>query len=206
MDFYDRYVLPWVLDHVMRRPALVPQRREVLSQASGDVLEIGFGSGMNLPFYPPQIRRVTAVEPSAGMTRRAARRVTQSGIEVNTLPFDASSTLPVADGSFDTVVSTWTLCTIADVAAALREVARVLRPGGRFLFVEHGLSPDRSVARWQRRLNPINRRLGGGCNLDRDIEAIVRAAPLITERCATFYLPSMPRLGGFTYRGVCVKR
>ena len=189
----------------MRRPALAPQRRELLSGVGGDVLEIGFGSGLNLPFYTPAVKRLTAVEPSAGMSRKARRRIEASTIPVTTIGADASRPLPLGDASFDSVVSTWTLCTIPDVAAALREVYRVLRPGGSFYFVEHGLSPDPAVARWQRRLNPINRRIGGGCNLDRDIESLLRGSPLAVARLETFYLPHVPRLGGYTYRGVARK-
>ena len=206
MGFYDRHILPWVLDHVMRRPILTPQREELLSSARGDVLEIGFGSGLNLPFYPREVERITAVEPSHGMTRRAARNIESSGRDVKVLPLGADQRLPLPDDSFDTVVSTWTLCTIPDVAAALREAHRVLRPGGAFLFVEHGLSPDPAVAKWQHRLNPINRRLGGGCNLNRDVAALVRASPLAVRQCQTFYLPRTPRLGGYTYRGSATKQ
>jgi SAM-dependent methyltransferase len=161
---------------------------------------------MNLPFYPPAVRQLTAVEPSEGMIKRAAARVAASGIDVKTLAVDASGRLPLPDGSFDSVVSTWTLCSIPDVAAALREVHRVLRPGGRFFFLEHGLSPDAKVARWQRRLTPINHRLGGGCHLDRDIASIVRASPLDVERCDTYYLPGEPRVGGYMYRGLAIRK
>ena len=189
----------------MRRPSLAPQRRELLAGVGGDVLEIGFGSGLNLPFYTPGVKSLTAVEPSAGMTKRARGRIEAAGIPVRTVAADASRPLPLADASFDSVVSTWTLCTIPDVASALREVHRVLRQGGRFYFVEHGLSPDPAVARWQRRLNPINRRIGGGCNLDRDIESILRDSPLSVERLETLYLPHVPRLGGYTYRGAARK-
>jgi ubiquinone/menaquinone biosynthesis C-methylase UbiE len=205
MGFYDRHILPWLLDHAMRRPALAPQRQSLLSDVRGEVLEIGFGSGLNLPFYPDDVRRITAVEPSEGMTRRAADRIRASGKEVRRLPLGADRRLPLPDNSFDAVVSTWTMCSIPDVSAAFREVHRVLKPGGRFLFLEHGLSPDARVARWQHRLTPVMRRLGGGCHLDRDPEAIVRASPLSLERCEKFYLPGEPRLGGYTYRGAGVK-
>ena len=205
MGIYSRHILPRLLDFAMRRESLGPQRRDLLSEVAGEVLEIGFGSGLNLPFYPPAVRRLTAVEPSEGMSSKARARVAQSGIEVTTLALDAASRLPLADGSFDAAVSTWTLCSIADVGAALREVHRVLRPGGQFFFIEHGLSPDAPVARWQHRLTPINRRLAGGCHLDRDIAAIVRASSLSVERCDTFYLPGAPKVGGFMYRGTARK-
>jgi ubiquinone/menaquinone biosynthesis C-methylase UbiE len=205
MGIYSRHILPRILDFAMRRESLGPLRREVLAELAGDVLEIGFGSGLNLPFYPPAVRRLTAVEPSEGMSKRARARLEEAEIEVTTLGLDAASRLPLADGSFDAAVSTWTLCSIADVAAALREVHRVLRPGGRLFFIEHGLAPDAKVARWQHRLTPLNRRLAGGCHLDRDIAALVRASPLSVERCDTFYLPGAPKVGGFLYRGAARK-
>ena len=205
MGFYARHILPRLLDFAMRRESLEPQRRDLLSAVTGDVLEIGFGSGLNLPFYPQTVRRLTAIEPSEGMSKRARARVAESGIEVTTLGLDAGRRLPLADGSFDAAVSTWTLCSIADVAAALREVHRVLRPGGRLFFIEHGLAPDATIARWQHRLTPLNRRLAGGCHLDRDIAALVRASPLSVERCDTFYLPGAPKVGGFMYRGAARK-
>jgi ubiquinone/menaquinone biosynthesis C-methylase UbiE len=205
MRLYDRHILPWLLDRAMRRQSLAAQRREALSQVSGDVLEIGFGSGLNLPFYPPHVRRLTAVEPHLGMSSRARGNLAASEIAVNTLGVGADERLPLPDDSFDSVVSTWTLCTIGDVAAALREVHRVLRPGGRFFFLEHGLSPDARVARWQHRLTPLVRRLGGGCHLDRDIAGIVRTSPLSVERCETFYLPEELRIGGHMYRGAASK-
>jgi len=205
MGLYERHILPWVLDHVMRRETLGPQRGELLSGVDGEVLEIGFGSGLNLPFYPPGVKKLTAVEPSGGMIKRAAAQVAQSSVEVKTLPLDASGRLPLDDASFDSAVSTWTLCSIPDVAAALREVHRLLRPGGRYFFLEHGLAPDAKVARWQRRLTPLFRRVGGGCHLDRDIGAILRASPMSVQRCDTFYLPGEGRIGGYMYRGVAVR-
>jgi ubiquinone/menaquinone biosynthesis C-methylase UbiE len=160
---------------------------------------------LNLPFYPAEVRRITAVEPSDGMNRRAANRISESGRQVRQIPLGADQSLPLPDSSFDTVVSTWTMCSIRDVAAALREIHRVLKPGGRLLFLEHGLSPDPGVARWQHRFTPLVRRLGGGCHLDREIEAIVRASPLALDRTERFYLPGEPRIGGYIYRGLALK-
>jgi SAM-dependent methyltransferase len=194
-----------VLDHAMRRPPLAAQRPLALAGARGEVLEIGFGSGLNLPHYPAPVTRVVAVEPNALVSDRARERIAAARVPVDVAALRADGELPFDAGRFDCAVSTWTMCTIPDVPAALREVYRVLKPGGRLLFVEHGLAPDEGVRQWQRRLNPINRFLGQGCNLDRDIEALVRHSPLRVERCATFYLPSTPRIGGFTYRGAAVK-
>jgi ubiquinone/menaquinone biosynthesis C-methylase UbiE len=144
-------------------------------------------------------------EPNDASYRRARKRIEASPLPVEAVGLRNGRDLPLDAGRFDCVVSTWVMCSIADVAHALREVHRVLRPGGRLVFVEHGLSPDSAVARWQRRLNPINRRLGDGCHLDRDIPALLGASPLTVERCDRFYLRDTPRVGGYTYRGVAVK-
>ena len=205
MGLYSRYLFPWVLDHVMRRAPLADLRPGVLSLVEGDVLEIGFGTGLNLPHYPPSVRKLTVIEPNDRSLRRARRRVEASPVRVEAVAPAGGADLPLPDARFDAVVSTWTMCTIPDVARALREVHRVLKPGGRLVFVEHGLSPDPAVARWQRRLNPVNRALGDGCNLDRDIEGLIRASPLTMERCDRFYLRDTPKVGGYTYRGTARK-
>ena len=205
MGLYSRYIFPWVLERAMSRRPLAEQRGPVLAGVSGSVLEIGFGTGLNLPHYPPHVRRLAVVEPNAASVRRARRRAAASPVEVDVVRLRDGRDIDAPGGQFDTVVSTWTLCTIPDAAHALREVHRVLRPGGRFLFIEHGLSPDPPVAAWQHRLNPLNRALGDGCNLDRDIEALVRGSPLAIERCERFYLRRTPRVGGYTFRGAAVK-
>jgi SAM-dependent methyltransferase len=205
MGLYGRFIFPWVLDHAMRRPPLAAQRAVVLADARGEVLEIGFGSGLNLPHYPPGVTRVVAVEPNPRVSDRARERIERAKMPVDVAGLRADGELPFDAGRFDTALSTWTMCTIPDVAAALREVHRVLKPGGRLLFVEHGLAPDARVRRWQRRLNPVIRFLGQGCNLDRDIEGLVRRSPLSVERCETFYLPETPKIGGYTYRGSALK-
>jgi SAM-dependent methyltransferase len=205
VGLYSRFIFPWVLDHAMRRPPIAAQRPLALAGARGEVLELGFGTGLNLPHYPPEVTRVVAVEPNARLGRRARANVESSPIEVELAGLRADRALPFDAGRFDAAVSTWTMCTIPDVAAALAEVHRVLKPGGRLFFVEHGLAPDPAVRRWQRRVNPLNRFLGDGCNLDRDIAALLAASPLTVEQCETFYLPATPRLGGYTYRGRAVK-
>ena len=192
----------------MRRPSLAAQRPAALAAARGEVLEIGFGTGLNLPHYPAGVAHVVGVEPHPKLRERAAKRAAAAdgrGPEVEFVGLRADGTLPLDAGRFDCAVSTWTLCSIPDVAAALREVHRLLKPGGRLLFVEHGLAPDEPVRRWQRRLRPVIRYLGDGCTLDRDIAGLLRASPLRVERCDTFYLPDVPRVGGFTYRGVASK-
>ena len=201
MGLYSRYVFPWVIDRVMTRRPLAEQRPIVLSAAAGDVLEVGFGTGLNLPHYPPAVRSLSVLEPNAGMDRRARCRVAAAPFPVRRVDLVDGRDIAAADATFDTVVSTWTMCTIPDPAHALREIGRVLRPGGRFLVVEHGLSTDPKVARWQHRLNPINRWVGDGCNLNRDVAALLAESPLSVERMECFYLPDTPKVGGYTFRG-----
>jgi SAM-dependent methyltransferase len=205
MGFYSRRIFPIVLDHVMGRASLAAQRPLVLSQLHGSVLEIGFGAGHNLPYYPDAVERLTVIEPNDATYRRARRRIAASGRRVERIGLIGDQDVGAPADTFDFVVSTWTLCTIPDPARALREVHRVLKSMGRFVFIEHGLAPDPAVARWQHRLNPINRFLGDGCNLDRDIAAILRASPLLPGACDEFYLPDVPRIGAYTYRGSAAK-
>lgn len=205
MGLYSRFIFPFVLDHAMKRAPIAAQRPAALADATGEVLELGFGTGLNLPHYPKGVTRVVAVEPNAKLSRRARERIRSTTIEVEVASLRGDRALPFDAGRFDCAVSTWTMCTIPDVARALAEVGRVLKPGGRLFFVEHGLAPEPAIQRWQRRLAPAMRFLGDGCHLDRDIDALLRASPLAVERCERFYLPDTPRVGGFTYRGWAVK-
>jgi SAM-dependent methyltransferase len=205
MGLYRDLFLPWVIEHAMARPPLTAQRPIVLSQAAGDVLEIGFGTGRNLPFYPPQVQRLTVLEPNAAMARYAAPRLAASPIPVTATPLPADGSLPFDADQFDTVVSTWTLCTIPDPAAALGHIHRVLKPGGKLLFIEHGRCPEPRLARWQRWANPVIGFLGGGCRLDRDIAALIEDSPLHIKSLEQFYLDDTPRIGGYTSRGSALK-
>jgi ubiquinone/menaquinone biosynthesis C-methylase UbiE len=189
---------------LMSRPAFSEQRVAVLKDVSGDILEIGFGTGLNLPHYPASVSRLVTIEPNPGMVRYAARQIADSAIDVEQHESSGES-LPLADASFDTVVSTWTLCSIPDVEQALREVRRVLKPGGRFLFLEHGLSPDPAVARWQQRLNPLQQRLGDGCHLNRNMRELVADTGFSQLSCSNFYFENTPKFVGYMYRGMAVR-
>ena len=205
MGFYQRHLFPRVLDLAMRRSALAEQREWLLKQVRGQVLEVGFGTGLNLPYYPREVRALTVVEPDAALRARAEKRIAKSGKTVSVVAGRMDRKLPLADASFDTVVSTWTLCTIPDPGAALKEVYRLLKRGGQFLYVEHGLAPDSEVVKWQKRFNGLTNKWGGGCNLDRDIEEIIRRSKLEVEKLEKFYLDKGLRAGAYTYRGVAVR-
>jgi SAM-dependent methyltransferase len=188
MGYYQAHLLPRLTDLALRGGELARLRATVMTGLAGEVLEIGFGSGLNVPHYPPAVTRVRAVEPAAGARKLAARRVAAGSVPVEYIGTDAQA-LPLADASVDHVVSTWTLCTIPDVERALAEIRRVLRPGGTLHFAEHGLSPDAKVARIQHRLTPLQRRLAGGCHLNRPIDRLVSQAGLELAGLRTFYLP-----------------
>ncbi len=176
MGIYSERIFPWLLDKALGHPRIEARRAALVGQAAGDVLEIGFGSGATLRFYDPaKVTRLTVVEPSEGMNRRAASRLAASPVPLRSVP-GAGERLPFDDACFDTVVTCLTLCSVSDVPKVLSEIRRVLRPGGQFLFLEHVLSEDAGMRRWQGRLNPVQKVVGVGCNLDRDSAAMVRAA------------------------------
>jgi ubiquinone/menaquinone biosynthesis C-methylase UbiE len=204
MGFYARVVFPRLCDLALGSPTVAQQRRSALATAGGEILEIGFGSGLNLAQYPKDVRRITTVDPSVGMSRRARARIEQAGIEVDQRQLSGEQ-LPFADNTFDSVVSTFTLCSINAVSRALAEVYRVLKPGGRFLFLEHGLSPDPGVSKWQRRLNWLQMRLGDGCRLDRNVRELVTALPFASVAVDEFYMDKTPKTHGYTYRGAATK-
>jgi ubiquinone/menaquinone biosynthesis C-methylase UbiE len=200
MSLYRHHVFPWVLEAVMSQRAFRRLRREALSPAGGRILEIGFGTGINLGYYPEGTQRVVGVDSNPGVAGIAHRRAAEHGIEIEHHQLSAEQ-LPFDAASFDTVVSTFTLCSIPDVQKALAEVRRVLRPGGEFVFLEHGLSPEPAVVRWQRRLNPVWKLVGDGCHLDRDATEEVRRSGFAIARVRNFYLPKSPRFAGYMYLG-----
>lgn len=175
MNFYERRILPHVLNFVMRQSFLETYREEVVDEARGRVLEIGLGSGLNLPFYSKAVESITGIEPSASLLRMATQQVVRAKAPVELLQASADD-LPIESGSIDTVVTTWSLCTIPDAARALREARRVLKPDGMLRFVEHGRAPEPNIARWQNRLDPIWGKIAGGCHLNRPIDLLIESA------------------------------
>jgi len=202
MGFYNRHILPRCLDRACGIAPIAKQREKVVPLAVGEVVEIGIGSGLNLPYYSDAVTRVIGIDPDADLWDRSkpcrdglAFPVERMGLSGEDLPLD--------DASADTVVVTYSLCTIPDAVAALREMGRVLRPGGIILFSEHGLAPDAKVARWQTRLDPIWGKLAGGCHMGRDIPALFTAAGLVLETCEEMYIPG-PKVLSYTYWGSAV--
>jgi ubiquinone/menaquinone biosynthesis C-methylase UbiE len=204
VGLYSQVIFPRLCDFLLSKPFVARHRRELLAHASGDVVEIGFGTGLNLPYYPEQVRKLTAVDPNPGMHRLAQKRVGRSGVEVDQRVLSGER-LPFEDNCFDCAVSTFTLCSIENVSQALAEVYRVLKPGGRFLFLEHGSAPEPKVQKWQRRLNWLQMRLADGCHLDRNMKELVAAQPFSPVEVEEFYLEGTPKTHGYLYRGLAVK-
>jgi SAM-dependent methyltransferase len=200
MGCYQSHVLPRIINAVCGAATLQPLRNRVCEDLAGDVVEIGFGSGLNVPFYPAAVTSVSAVEPSDLSWKLATRRVVAASVPVHRAGLDGQS-LPFEDDSFDAALSTWTLCTIPDVAGALQELRRVLRPGGSLHFLEHGLAPDEGVRRWQYRLDPLEQRVAGGCHFTRPIIELLTAAGFTIENVDVFYQKG-PKFAGAESLGV----
>ena len=179
-------------------------RKGLLSDVSGDVFEIGFGTGLNLPHYPEGVKRITTVDPNSGARKLAERRISESPVEVSYQPVSGER-LSLPDESFDSVVCTFTLCSIPDVASALAEIRRILRPGGRMFFIEHGLAANPRIQWWQNKLTPLNRIIGDGCHLNRNPRLLIAESGLRMEHLDNFYLKKAPKFVGYLYRGVAIK-
>lgn len=195
VGIYGEHVVPRIINLACGMEVNDKLRRRVCEGLSGHVVEIGFGSGLNVPFYPSAVDRVDAVEPADLGWKLAAKRVGASPIAVRRSGLDGQL-LPFADASHDFAISTWTLCTIPDAVAALREVRRVLKPGGALRFVEHGLAPDDDVQRWQRRIEPVQKRLLGGCHLTRPVARMLETAGFSITELDVFYEPGAPKALG----------
>ena len=200
MGLYATQIFPHLMDWVMSGDEFQRLRKLLLQGAHGEVLEIGLGTGLNLPHYPGSVSCLHAVDPASLLPNRVAQRKRAVAFPVQIKQVSAE-TLPFDDRTFDCVVSTWTLCTILDPVKALREVRRVLKPNGVFLFLEHGRSEDAKIATWQDRLNPLQRVIGCGCNLNRKIDQLIGQAGLAITKLDRFHMQHVPRLGGAMYRG-----
>jgi ubiquinone/menaquinone biosynthesis C-methylase UbiE len=205
MGLYDHYILPRLLDAAMSTKPIRYQRKKVVPRAEGRVLEVGFGAGHNLPFYDAaKVTHLWALEPSAEMRARAAERVAQSPLDIEFIDLPGEQ-IPLDADAADTILITYTLCTIPDVMKALGEMRRVLKPAGKMIFCEHGEAPDESVRRWQRRLTPAWKAIGGGCHVGRQIPKLIADSGFKLEDMQTMYLPGTPRFAGFNYWGQAAK-
>jgi ubiquinone/menaquinone biosynthesis C-methylase UbiE len=203
VGFYEEHVLPRVFDKALGGKAFGRVRARALAGLEGDVVEIGFGSGTNVPYIPPGVTKLWAVDPATVGRKLAKARIAASTTPIEFVGLDGQQ-LPLADNSVDHALSTWTLCTIPDPGQALAEIQRVLRPGGTLHFLEHGHSPDPAVARWQERLTPLQRKLFGGCHLNRSIDELVTGVGLDIRELTNFYMRG-PKFFGYMYAGVAAK-
>ena len=204
MGFYAQRVIPRLIEWSMSGAALANHRRQLLADVTGRVLEIGFGTGLNLAYYPETITDLTVIDPTPGVNAIAQRRIDRSPLSLKARPISGEA-LPMNDCSFDTVVSTWTLCSIDSVNQAIAEIHRVLKPTGRFIFIEHGLSPDLGISAWQNRLTPLQKIIADGCRINRPIADLIEQQfeLLSIDR---FYEPSLPKVAGYFYKGMAKPR
>jgi ubiquinone/menaquinone biosynthesis C-methylase UbiE len=203
MGLYNERILPYLIDISMADAILGRYRQAVLADVSGEVLEIGFGTGLNLPYYPDYVQQITTVDPSPGVHRLAQKRIDASPITVDHRMLSGEA-LPMGDRTFDSVVSTFTLCTIPQIEKALAEIYRVLKPSGRFFFVEHGLSPDPGIQTWQNLLTPIQKRIAGGCHFNRTMRSLIEHQ-FDQVQIDAAYAEKVPKVAGYFYIGVATK-
>ena len=201
MGLYSDWVLPRIVNVACGMEVMAEERRKALAGVKGNVLEVGFGTGHNLPFYPDGVERVVAIDPSTASHKLARKRITSAPFPVEYVPLTGER-IDAPDDSFDTVVSTYTLCTVSDPIAALEQIRRVLKPEGRFHLLEHGLADDPAVQRWQKRLNGLNGLVLGGCTLNRDIERLVRQAGFSFDQIDKYYVEGDPKFVGWVTRAV----
>lgn len=203
MGFYEQQMVPRFINVVLGGKQFARLRERVAAGLEGEVVEVGFGSGLNVPYYPASVTRVQAVDPATVGRKLAEKRVAASTVPIEYVGLDGEN-LPIDDASIDHVLTTWTLCTIPDVHRALGEMHRVLRPGGTLHFLEHGRSPDPKVERWQDRMTPIQRRIGGGCHFNRPIDQLLIDAALDITQLDNYYVKG-PKTAGYMYEGVATK-
>lgn len=205
MNFYEERILPHIIDRACSVGQVMKLRSQLVPLAKGRVLEVGMGSGINLPFYNPDIvEMVYGLEPSEGMRRKAHPNLERSPIPVKWLGLPGEQ-IPLEDNSIDTILLTFTLCTIPDWHAALLQMLRVLKPGGELLFLEHGESRDDTIRRWQHRITPGWKKISGGCHLNRDIAGLIRHAGFELSELENFYIPKAPKIASYIYQGVARK-
>jgi ubiquinone/menaquinone biosynthesis C-methylase UbiE len=201
MGFYDDKVLPHLINCACSSPPIMHYRRQVVPQCYGKVLEVGMGSGINLQYYQnEQVEFVWGLEPSDGMRKKAQKNLSNSPVEVHWLDLPGEK-IPLEDNSVDSILLTFTLCTIPDWAAALKQMRRVLKPEGKLFFCEHGQADSQSISRWQERINPLWNKLAGGCNLNRDIPSLISQSGFAIKNLQTEYARKTPKIAGFIYRG-----
>ena len=201
MSFYEQHVLPHLINCACGSPPILKLRSQIVPKAEGVVLEVGMGSGINLPFYDQsKVEYVWGLEPSLGMRNKAGQNLQISSVNVRWLDLPGER-IPLEDDSVDTVLLTFTLCTIPDTSLALKQMRRVLKPGGKLLFCEHGQAEHHNVCSWQNRLNPLWSKLAGGCQLNRKMDELIRNAGFQIEQLNTFYVPKTPRFAGYIYFG-----
>jgi len=206
MGLYDKYILPHFLNCACGSKPVKYQREKVVPMAEGLVLEVGIGSGLNIPFYDAaKVDRILGLDPSEELNRMALKVAEQKGIPVDFI-LGGAEDMPLPDNHVDTVLVTFTMCTIPEVAAANKEMLRVLKPGGKMIFCEHGLAPDVKVSKWQSRLDPVWGKIAGGCHLNRDIPRLIKNAGFEIKTMEQMYLPSTPKFAGYNYWGTAVAR